>query len=78
MKDVYVVITIGCNARHFKHTSLQLQPHSELRRTRHTNRTGQYNPARHVSVSHTEPETNHSKDAYASEFSVRLKHKQRQ
>ena len=77
MKDVYGVINIRCNTRHFKHTGLQLQPHSVLSRTRHTNLTGQYNPAPHVSVSHTESETNHSKDAYASEISVRLKHKQR-
>ena len=77
MKDVYVVINIRCNTRYFKHTGFQLQPHSVLSRTRHTNLTGQNNPAPRVSVSYTESETNHTKDAYASEFSVRLKHKQR-
>jgi len=39
MKDVYVAINIRCNARHFKHTGLQLQPHSVL--TGHATRIAQ-------------------------------------
>jgi len=78
MKDIYVVINIRCNAPHFKHTGLQLQPRGVLRRTRQHESHRTVQPTRHVSVSHTESETNHSKDAYESEFSVHLKRKQRQ